>query len=46
VLIGLALTCVVHGDQRDVGGRAPAQESVADQRRMRALPPDAGERAR
>lgn len=31
VLIGAARTCLVHGDQVDVGGRAPALETVADQ---------------
>ncbi len=30
-LIGTARTCLVHGDQLDVGGRAPALETVADQ---------------
>lgn len=33
VLIGAARTCLVHGDQLDVGGRAPALETVADQLR-------------
>lgn len=33
VLIGSARTCLVHGDQLDLGGRAPALETVADQRR-------------
>ena len=36
VLIGSAKTCVVHGDQLDVGGRAPALETVKDQRRVPA----------
>ena len=31
VLMGAARTCLVHGDQVDVGGRAPALETVADQ---------------
>ena len=35
VLFGTALTCVVHGDQRDVGGAAAALETVADQRKRR-----------
>ena len=30
-LIGTARTCFVHGDQLDVGGRAPALETVKDQ---------------
>ena len=34
VLIGTARTCLIHGDQLDVGGRAPAVESVKDQRRV------------
>lgn len=33
VLIGSARTCLVHGDQVDIGGRAPALETVADQLR-------------
>lgn len=33
VLMGPARTCLVHGDQLDVGGRAPALETVADQLR-------------
>jgi hypothetical protein len=33
--MGPAWTCIVHGDQRDVGNRAPAQESLADQRLLR-----------
>ena len=40
ILIGLAGTCLVHGDQRDVGGRAPAAETVIDQlRRDRVAAP-------
>lgn len=35
VLFGTALTCVVHGDQRDIGGAAAALETVADQRKRR-----------
>lgn len=31
LLIGTARTCVIHGDQLDLGGRAPALETVADQ---------------
>lgn len=30
ILMGSARTCVVHGDQIDVGGRAPALETVQD----------------
>jgi len=33
VLMGPARTCLVHGDQIDIGGRAPALETVADQLR-------------
>jgi hypothetical protein len=33
ILIGPARTCLIHGDQIDVGGRAPAVESLSDQRR-------------
>lgn len=36
VLMGSARTCVVHGDQLDIGGHAPALETVADQRRQRS----------
>ncbi len=36
ILMGSAKTCVVHGDQLDVGGRAAAVETVGDQRRLRA----------
>jgi hypothetical protein len=32
VVIGTAWTCLVHGDQRDVGNRAPVQESIRDRR--------------
>lgn len=35
VLIGRALSCMIHGDQLDIGGRAPVVESAADQRRGR-----------
>jgi hypothetical protein len=31
IVMGAAWTCLVHGDQRDIGNRAPAQESVHDQ---------------
>jgi hypothetical protein len=33
--MGTAKTCLVHGDQLDVGGRAAAVETVGDQRRLR-----------
>ena len=36
ILIGTAKTCLVHGDQIDVGGRATVVETVGDQRRRRA----------
>jgi hypothetical protein len=32
-LMGSARTCVVHGDQLDLGGSAPALETVKDQMR-------------
>ncbi len=35
VLIGTAWTCLVHGDQRDVGNREPAVESIRDRRQAR-----------
>lgn len=35
VLIGTAWTCLVHGDQRDVGNREPALESIRDRRQAR-----------
>ncbi len=33
LLFGIARTCLVHGDQVDVGGRAPTLETVKDRRR-------------
>lgn len=36
LLIGSAATCMVHGDQIDIGGAAPALETVSDQRARRA----------
>jgi hypothetical protein len=36
LLFGSARTCLVHGDQLDVGNRAPAVETVADQIHQRA----------
>lgn len=42
VLMGTAWTCLVHGDQRDVGNREPVLESVRDQRQARQHDP-AGE---
>lgn len=33
LLFGIARTCLVHGDQVDVGGRAPMLETVKDRRR-------------
>jgi hypothetical protein len=35
ILIGPARTCLIHGDQLDLGGRAPVLETVEDQRRTR-----------
>lgn len=36
LVIGPARTCLVHGDQLDVGNQAPVQESVRDQRVRRS----------
>ncbi len=38
LLVGLAGTCLVHGDQIGVGGRAPALETVNDQLRQLRQP--------
>jgi hypothetical protein len=35
--MGSARTCLVHGDQLDIGGRTPALETVADQLRRKPL---------
>lgn len=42
VLIGTAWTCLVHGDQRDVGNREPALESIRDRRQARGHELDEG----
>ena len=39
LVIGPARTCLIHGDQLDVGNQAPVQESVRDQRVRRAVRP-------